>query len=274
VIPFIRSLERTGQVRAAAADAGIDHTTAYQRRRAHGDFAAAWERALEAHAAAVRAERAGDFEGVSDGPLSPLSSAESPSPLKGRGEHLVGAGSQLKQAGHDRWNQRKEKAFFEELAATANVKRAAKAAGVSPNAVYARRLRNPHFRAKWAAVLESGRASIQMHLVEAANRSFEPDELDTGEAMPAVSVAEAIRISQAPGSGKGGEALPDPYAEEAAAMSADEVAELRERLVQKLQRLRRRDRAGLLAQGWSYDESWDREIPPGWIKAPDYRPRE
>jgi hypothetical protein len=92
VIPFIRSLERTGQVRAAAADAGIDHTTAYQRRRAHGDFAAAWERALEAHAAAVRAERAGDFEGVSDGPLSPLSSAESPSPLKGRGEHLVGAG--------------------------------------------------------------------------------------------------------------------------------------------------------------------------------------
>ncbi|MFL6734482.1 MAG: hypothetical protein ACJ8EY_07280 [Sphingomicrobium sp.] len=30
--------------------------------------------------------------------------------------------------------------------------------------------------------------------------------------------------------------------------------------------------AGLLARGWSYDESWDREIPPGWIKGPDWRP--
>jgi hypothetical protein len=52
------------------------------------------------------------------------------------------------------------------------------------------------------------------------------------------------------------------------------MADIRERLIQKFQALRRRDRPELLAQGWSYDESWDREIPPGWIKGPDYVPRD
>src|SRR5207248_6679308 len=52
VTPFLRALERTGEVRTAAEDAGVDHTTAYARRRAHPDFAIAWAAALAAHAAA------------------------------------------------------------------------------------------------------------------------------------------------------------------------------------------------------------------------------
>src|SRR4051794_34833569 len=42
VIPFLRALERTGEVRTAARDAGVDHSTAYARRKAHADFAADW----------------------------------------------------------------------------------------------------------------------------------------------------------------------------------------------------------------------------------------
>jgi hypothetical protein len=105
-------------------------------------------------------------------------------------------------------SRRKEKLFFDELAATANVKQAAKAAGVSASAVYQRRLRNRHFKAKWVAVVESGRASIEMKLVEATNKTFEPEELDTGDVEPKVSVAEAIRITQPHGSTKQQEMLP------------------------------------------------------------------
>ena len=185
----------------------------------------------------------------------------------GPGLELVGGAGQLKRAGHDRWSQRKEKLFFDELAATANVKRAAAAAGVSPNAVYQRRTRDSHFKAKWAAVLETGRASIEMHLVEAANRTFDPDELDTGDVQPKVSVAEAIRIVQTHGSKKQQEEmLPDPYAEEAARMTQDEVAELREKIVRKLRRLRDRDMPQRIAEGWSFDEEHDHMVPPGWVR--------
>jgi len=272
VHPFLRALERTGDVRASAEDAGIDHSTAYARRRAHAAFAADWERALSAHAAGVERERAEELEALARGLRSPGSPLANPaSPAGGRGE-LVGSGSQMKRAGHDRWGPRKEKAFFDELAATANVKHAAKAAGVSPNAVYARRIRDAHFRAKWAAVLESGKASIEMHLVEAANRTFDPEDLDTGEVMPKVSVAEAIKISQQAQAARGrGVAMPDPYEEDGPSYE-DEIADIRERLVKKLQALRRRDRPDQIARGWSYDESWDVDIPPGWVKGPDWRP--
>ena len=268
-IPFLRALERTGDVRASAEDAGIDHSTAYARRRAHPDFASNWDWVLQAHAERVEREKAEELERFHipphPDPHPPGERGEFASPAEERG-----ASAQLKRAGHDRWSERKEKLFFDELAATANVRRAAKAAGVSTQAVFARRLRDSHFRAKWAAVLETGRATIEMHLVEAANRSFDPDELDTGDVVPKVSVAEAIRITQAHGSRK--QELADPWEEDPVEASRDEIADIREGLVQKLQALRRRNRPALLARGWSFDESWDREIPPGWVKTTDWRP--
>jgi hypothetical protein len=44
---FLKSLERLGQVRAAAEEAGVDFTSAYARRKAHSDFAEAWDAALQ-----------------------------------------------------------------------------------------------------------------------------------------------------------------------------------------------------------------------------------
>ena len=132
-------------------------------------------------------------------------------------------------------------------------------------------MKHPHFRAKWAAVLETGRASIEMHLVEAANRTFDPDEIDVAETEPKVSVAEAIRIVQLHGTKKQQEELPNPFAEEAAAMTPDDVAELREKLVRKLRRLRDRDMPDRIAQGWSYDAVYDHMVPPGWIIDPEWQ---
>ena len=249
-IAFLRALERTGEVRAAAEDAGVDHTTAYARRKAHHGFAEAWDAALRVHGERIAEETKQAVETLS----AAQTAAAAP------------VGAQLRRAGHDRWSQAKERLFFEELAATANVKRAAAAAGVSANAVYARRLKHLLFRAKWAAVLETGRASIELKLVEAANKTFDPEDIDVGDVQPKVSVAEAIKIAHSASGGRQKETLPNPFAEEAESMAPDELEELRERLVQKLRRYRNRAMPDLIAAGWSCDESHDQLVPPGWVR--------
>jgi hypothetical protein len=276
VIAFLRALERTGDARASAADAGIDYTTAYARRRAHADFAAAWAEALAAHKRGVREAEVEELEGFENAlraaPSTIGSSADGPPPRSG--EELVVSGGRVKRAGRDRWGPRKEKIFFDELAATNNIKRSAAAAGVSYNAVHARRLRHPAFRSKWDAVVQCAKAGIGMYVLEAGKKTFDPDELDLSGEMPKMTIAEAIRISES-GAGKGsarGQAQePDPFAEEGPTYE-EEMADIREQLVRKLQRLRRRDRPDKIAAGWSYDESWDVDIPPGWAKTADWRP--
>jgi len=70
---------------------GIDHTTVYLRRRAHGDFAEAWDAALKAHSARVEEQRVVELEALTE-----RSIISSPSDR----EELVGSASQLKRAGH------------------------------------------------------------------------------------------------------------------------------------------------------------------------------
>ena len=247
-ISFLRALKRTGDVRASAEDAGIDHTTAYARRRTHKDFAADWERALKAYAERVAADQERELRSLD------TLGTNGPRP---EGEWKR---AQLKRAAHDRWGPRKEKLFFDELAATANVKSSARAAGVSTQSVFARRLRDAHFRAIWAAVLETGRAAIEMQLVERAKKSFDPDEHDFGEAEPRVSVTEALRIVQHSGKGQAPAFMERRGFEE----DGDNV---HERLLQKLLRLKARNEREQLEKGWVRDEEHGLLVPPGWVKA-------
>src|SRR6478672_6814350 len=99
-IAFLRSLERTGDVRASAEDAGVDHTTAYLRRRSHADFAFAWDAARQAHAARAGEEQAAEVELLRAAP--PPHVVRSPSP-RNLGEDMVGP-AQVRRAGHDRWS--------------------------------------------------------------------------------------------------------------------------------------------------------------------------
>jgi hypothetical protein len=265
VIPFLRALERTGEVRAAAEDAGVDHSTAYARRRTHAEFAERWDAALRAHEARKAREEAGAIEALNKAPPSPAFAGATSA--ANAGEDDVVSGGKVRRAGTGRWSKAKEAIFFEELAATANATLAAKAAGVSANAVFARRLKHPLFRAKWEAVLKTARASIQMHLVEEAKRTFDPEALETGEVAPRVTIDQAIKISQLHASKtKAEEALPDPFAEEAAAMSPEDVQALREKIIRKLRRMRERDMPDMIAEGWSYDEERDHMVPPGWTR--------
>jgi hypothetical protein len=268
-IAFLRSLERTGSAEEAAEDAGIDRTTAYHRRRAHADFAAAWNEALKrgdgCAEKAVR-ERVGFWEKVRGKVTPRLLAASADGPVRERErrkDELLAStslGGKMVRAGHGRWNAAAEERFFNELAATANVKRACAAAGVSTNAVYARRLKRPDFRAKWDAVLETGRAAIEMHLVEAAKKSFDPEDLDVGDVQPKVSVTEALRIVQLHGT--------KTQRQEAQHIEPpeEELEAVRQRLFDKLQRLRKREMPRMIAQGWSLDEATEAMVPPGWVK--------
>lgn len=291
VEPFLGALERSGQVRAAAEMAGIDFTTAYARRKAHPDFADAWDAALRRHPGRVPAEE------VPPAPLGSLpvpASAEHsphpptaaqwtpPSPARGRGVD-GGVGSpvmpapQPSPAGgrgsrNGRWTASAERRFFAALADQANVRRAAEAAGFSTQAVYARRLKRPAFRKQWDAAVETGKARLQMLLMDAAEKSFDPELLEVAEDAPQVSVSEALNILKAregkerqlAGAGGRGWIGCDPAAE-----GEEEPETVMERLLDKLERLGERDRRDAEAKGWTWCEEHRKMVPPGWGRAAD-----
>jgi hypothetical protein len=261
---FLRALERCGDARASAEDAGIDHTTAYARRKAHADFAEAWAAALAAHKARREREEAEELAAFKAG----LATSPQPRSREGTGaedEELVLVNGRMKRVAREGWGKRKEKRFFDELMATNNIRRAAKAAGVSENAVHQRRLRHPLFRAKWEAVEQCAKTGMAMYLLEATRNTFDPGTLQVGGVTPKVSIAEAIRIVG--GSARGaGPALPMPMpmADPSVHLEADE--ELRERLARKFLRLRERLNAERVGEGWGWDEEHRQPIPPGWMR--------
>lgn len=77
VNPFLINLERTGNVSKSATLSGVTSGAAYQRRKTDGDFAAAWDQAIEGHTDRCEEEltrRAFGYEEpvVYQGQLSPV----------------------------------------------------------------------------------------------------------------------------------------------------------------------------------------------------------
>ena len=177
---FLRALARSGSVALAAQRSGIDRTSAYQVRKANPAFAASWDRAL----AAAR-ER--------------LEAAAGP---RLRGDEVVRASKSGKpcivRAGPGRWCADSEAAFLDALAASANVKAAARAAGISAVAVYNRRRQWPAFRAAWDAAKAEGYVRIEMLLLHAATATLDPEAAEEartdGSEPPEMSVDQAMKL--------------------------------------------------------------------------------
>lgn len=104
-----------------------------------------------------------------------------------------------------RWSDEAEGRFLSVLAATCNVKAAAKAAGFSTVTLYKRRGRWPGFAAEWDAAIAQGYARLEARLVELANDSLrkrrddddeegEDDEAERAEAGPAMTVSETMNL--------------------------------------------------------------------------------
>jgi len=130
VVAFLRGLERHGVARQAAFEAGVDYTTAYERRKRHPDFGEEWRRAADTGKAARLEEEALRSQAILDGVVACRPGEEQVRP--------GGASAQLVKASPERWSMRREAAFLAELAASANVRRAAAAAGISTAAIYQR----------------------------------------------------------------------------------------------------------------------------------------
>ena len=105
----------------------------------------------------------------------------------------------IARVGPGRWSARSERLFLEELTATANVKAAARAAGVSAVAAYNRRKLWPDFAAKWDAAKAEGYVRLEMLLIHAATATLdpEPSAAEAREAQderPEMSVEQAMNL--------------------------------------------------------------------------------
>lgn len=187
--PFLRALERTGMVRVAAEDAGVDHTTAYARRRTHGEFAAAWVEAKTAHEAAKADEKA-----WANGRAPALSL---PPPRDGGAEYVV-SGNRLQRVSSERWGKRKEEAFLAELAVTGTFQIACKAVGISCEAVRKRRRKDPRFEAACKAAIAECAKRAPEFLAGAMVATFDPEAVLDAQpgGLPRVSIDQAIKIAQ------------------------------------------------------------------------------
>lgn len=240
---FLASLARTGNARLAATEAGIDHTTAYQRRLKRPEFAEAWARALD--------ERGSQ----------PAAAGCPPDSRFGELVERVSAnrGAQVVRAGVGRWSKRGEEAFLAELAASANVQRACAAAGFSTQALYKRRLTDRHFAEAWDAALIIGQARVEAYLIQTADRTFDPGSVADDAELPKMSVGEAIQVVKLghaksarsgaqrkwpTGRWTGPADWDDPDDEEA-------VAQARENIINRLQRMRENDEEEKLEAGWT-----------------------
>jgi hypothetical protein len=249
---FLKQLEQTGNVRLAAERAGVDFTTAYQRRKRHSDFAERWEGALAA-VALRQGQEEGDGEEAHT-PEIPSTIFGGPPPRDKLGEETVlRPDGKVARVGEGRWSKRSEEAFLVELTATGSVRMAARAAGFSTAALYKRRLKDRHFCAAWDAAVEAGKARVQAYLVEAATRTFDPDELPIADdrEIEKVSISEAINIAKMPvrgpattsgGKGFGMEGRTyDETGFDTTPITREEWEEARQRIIDRLERMRERD---------------------------------
>ncbi len=252
---FLKALAATGIAKAAAAAAGIGVRAAYRRKQGHPTFAAAWAVAAELH----RSEAARRAIGAA-------------------GQLVIDRrdGGKAVRAGQSRWSKRGEEVFLTELSVTANVLRAAAAAGFTASGLYARRRKDPAFAEAWDAAVSAGRARLELFLIEAADRTFEPHSVNDEAAIPKMTIAEVIKTLQL-AQGKSGRPAarsettghgwigdPDwgtPEEEE------QRTTELREGILEKLERIRQREEGEKLAKGWTrHGEDW---VPPGFAPVVD-----
>jgi hypothetical protein len=178
---FLRALAVTANVALSAQRAGIDKTTAYQARKASPLFDRLWTRALADGRAALGDGRVPDeAAGIDSRPLSIRSSKT--------GRVCIMA------TGEGRWNAEVEAEFFAALAATGNVKAAARAIAMSTTALYNRRKLWPAFDGRWEEIVSLTNERLALQLLTSASNVIGPQEAEVPDFD--MSVDQAIRVAQ------------------------------------------------------------------------------
>lgn len=162
---FLDALARTGNARMAAREIGRPANSFHHRRKRHPGFAQDW--AAAAAAAHARLHLAGGKRGPQP------SARRTRDPLRTQGGEPVVVRTrngklQIRLAHPDKLTKASEQAFLYALAATANVRLAAAAAGASARAFYRRRKENPAFAREMRLALRMGWERLEMAALQAA----------------------------------------------------------------------------------------------------------
>lgn len=151
---------------------------------------------------------------------------------------LVGGRSpRMRKASKRSWSKAKEEKFLTALADTCNVTQACQEAGVSVGYVYARRKVHAAFRAAWLDAISTAYQRLELVLLERALNGTEKVVIKTDgreERMREYPNAIALTLLRM---------HRETAAEAETEVPVEDVEEIRERLIEKLQRLRAREEA-------------------------------
>jgi hypothetical protein len=152
------------------------------------------------------------------------------------GELTVAGGARPKarKARSSEWTKAKEKDFFTTLAETCNVTLAAQSAGMSVQGAYMRRRKHAAFRAGWAESVATAYQRLELVLLDRALNGTEKlvkRRDGSEELMREYSNQTALALLRMHRDGAL-ETIDQP--------TEVDVAEVRQRLIEKLQRLRKR----------------------------------
>ena len=176
--------------------------------------------------------------------------------------HRKEGGAELVRAGEGRWNSEAEQVFFAWLGAGWGVRRAAKEAGFSTNALYARRRLHPDFAARWAEAKSDWLERNDLLLIDSVQWSLDPEAVEAAEALPRPTISEAISIQRLYRTPAGAKAAPAAEPER----PRRDVNELIDLISGRLEQIEQEQEQAKLDSGWVQDETgyW---IPPGWVRA-------
>lgn len=186
---FFKALGETGNYTIAAAHARVSRSWVTLHKTNDPAFRAACEDAV-AGAAARALERAA--AGGSDKPSAKWGYIDGEEMVvrAGNRRRAVVARARLRQ-----WTPRVEARFLGVLAASANVKLACEAAGLSVASAYVRRAKWPGFAERWKAALENGYVRLEFAMIEHACNTFEPViEFEPDLPMPPMGVDDALQV--------------------------------------------------------------------------------
>lgn len=157
-----------------------------------------------------------------------------------RKRHLTlvpGARPQLRKRSARDWSKKKAASFLSVLAATCNVSEACRVSGVPMTVVYRQRKKDAAFRAGWLDAIAQAYSRLEMILLDRAFNGSEKIVLKkdgTEERMFEYPNQIGLKLLQM---------HRETAIEADAGIAPDEMDEIRERLVRKLQRMKKRDEA-------------------------------
>jgi hypothetical protein len=256
---FLAAMARTANAGLSARMAGVDRATAFALRKRDPGFAADWLRARDWGRARAKAAGRPVFPGGRPRGVGPADSLD-PRPLKVR--RCREGGTEVVRCGEGRQSPESDHIFFSHLAAGFGVRRSAAKAGFSTNALYARRMIDPDFEARWEAAKAQCLARNDMLLIDSVPRTLDPETTEAADELARPTIAEAIRIARLYRTAAEKPVCGTKAQEERPAVDAREIFD---RLSERVREIKREKADGKLAQGWTRDEAgnW---IPPGWVR--------